>query len=183
MSTTTKLVTYQDWLEMPAADDVIQEVVNGEIVTMPPPKARHADVVEALAEVLKRQTDPRNTRVRVSMFGLVISTDPLVMRIPDLAVFHNSNVIVRDGYIHSAPELIVEVLSPANHRADREAKLRDYQALGVPEIWVVSPEARTFETLLLVGGKLTTTATLREGILHPARFPEVAVDISSIWPE
>jgi Uma2 family endonuclease len=183
MATTTKLVTYEEWLSMPQVDDAIQEVVNGEIVTMPAPKTLHGDVVESLADILKRQIDPAKVRVRISMFGLIIRQDPLIMRIPDLAMFHKSNVVELDGYIHSAPELVVEVLSPANTRRERERKLRDYESLGVPEIWVVSPEAQIFEVLLLKEETLTRVALLREGTLRPTQFPEVTVDIATVWPD
>jgi Uma2 family endonuclease len=103
--------------------------------------------------------------------------------VPDLALFRKSNMVVVDGYIHSAPELVVEVLSPANRRSEREAKLRDYESIGVPEIWVVSPESQTFEVLLLKEARLTTVALLREGSLRPTQFPEVTVDIATVWPD
>src|SRR5579872_6508950 len=166
MAISAKLVTYEEWLTMPEVSDAIEEVVNGEIVTMPPPKARHSDVVDALAAILNRQLDPARIRVRVSTFGLVIRESPLVMRIPDLAVFRKDNMVERDGYFRSAPELIVEVLSPANTRREREQKLRDYETLAAPEVWVLSPEARTIEVLLLDAGRLKTVSTLREGPLR-----------------
>src|SRR5439155_621006 len=122
-------------------------------------------------------------RVRISMFGLIIRRDPLAMRIPDLAVFIKSNVVEHDGYIHSAPELVVEVLAPANTRSERQAKLRDYESLGVPEVWVASPEACTIEVLVLADGKLRMVSTLREGQLRPKMFPQVAVDVASVWPD
>ena len=31
MATTTRTVTYEEWLNMPVVDDAIEEVVNGEI--------------------------------------------------------------------------------------------------------------------------------------------------------
>src|SRR5664279_423252 len=71
------------------------------------------------------------------------------LRIPDVAVFRKSTIVEQDGYIHSAPQLVVEVLSPGNTRRERERKLADYASLGVPEMWVVSPEARTVEVLYL----------------------------------
>jgi len=183
MAISAKLVTYEEWLTMPEVSDAIEEVVNGEIVTMPPPKARHSDVVDALAAILNRQLDPSRIRVRVSTFGLVIRENPLVMRIPDLAVFRKDKVVERDGYFRSAPELIVEVLSPANTRREREQKLRDYETFGAPEVWVLSPEARTFEVLLLDAGKLKSVSILREGQLRPSQFPEAVVDIVSVWPD
>ena len=65
---------------------------------------------------------------------------------------------------------MVEVLSPANTRSERSEKLRDYESLGVPEVWVVSPEAQTVEVLLLQNGQLATTKLLREGQLRPRAF-------------
>jgi Uma2 family endonuclease len=182
MATTSKILTYEEWLALPEVEGV-EEVVNGEIVKMPLNKVIHADIVENLADLLKSQVDRRTVQVRVSTFGLVIRRDPITTRVPDIAVFIRSNVIAQDGYIHSAPELVVEVLSPANTRAERAGKLRDYESLGVPEVWVVSPEAQTVEILLLQDGRLATTSLLREGQLKPTRFPEVSIDVSSIWPE
>ena len=75
----------------------------------------------------------------------------------------------------------MEVLSPANDRAERTEKLRDYQSLGVPEVWVISPEAQTVEVMLLKDGRLSTAALLREGLLKPTQFPDAGVDIASIW--
>jgi Uma2 family endonuclease len=162
----------------------VEEVVNGEIRKVQPTRIIHADTVENLADLLRAKLDRSTVQVVVTTFGLVIRKGPpLTMRVPDIAVFIRKNVIEQDGYIHSAPELVVEVLSPANTRSERAEKLKDYESLGVPEIWVVSPEAQTVEVLLLQNGHLTTTALLREGLLKPARFPEASVDIAGIWPK
>jgi Uma2 family endonuclease len=87
------------------------------------------------------------------------------------------------GYIHSAPQLAVEVLSPANTRARLTEKLADYASLGVPEVWLVSPEAATVEILLLEDGRLARSAILADGTLEPTRFPHVQIRISEIWPD
>jgi Uma2 family endonuclease len=182
MATTPKVLTYEEWLKLPEVEG-IEEVVNGEIQKMPPNKILHADIVENLADLLKASVDRKTIQVRVSTFGLVIHRDLLTTRVPDIAVFVRSQVVEQDGYIHSAPELIVEVLSPANTRPERESKLKDYESLGVPEVWVVSPEARTCEVLLLKDGRLQTTAVLREGQLQPSHLPGVSIDIAAIWPK
>src|ERR1700733_743604 len=177
MATTPKVLSYEDWLALPEVEGV-EEVVCGEIRKIPPNKLLHADTVENLADLLKAKVDRRTVQVRVSTFGLVIRREPLTTRVPDIAIFIRKNVIEQDGYIHSAPELVVEVLSPANTRSERTEKLKDYESLGVPEVWVVSPEAQTVEVLLLQNGHLTTTTLLREGLLKPTRFPDAAVDVA-----
>jgi Uma2 family endonuclease len=182
MATTPKILTYEEWLTLPEVEGV-EEVVKGEIRKMPPNKLIHADIVENLADLLKEKLDRRTIQVRVSTFGLVIRREPLTTRVPDIAVFIRSNVIEKDGYIHSPPELVVEVLSPANTRSERAEKLKDCESLGVPEVWVVSPEAHTVEVLLLQDGRLATATLVRHGQLTPQRFPEAAIDVASIWPQ
>ena len=177
-----RTVTYEDWLEMPEVQDAIEEVVNGEIRIMPAPNRIHSEIVEDLRDALVPQFDRTQVRVKISDFGLIIGTKPFTSRVPDLAVFIRSSIVERDGYIHSAPQLVVEVLSPGNTRAERAAKLDDYASLGVPEVWVVSPEARTVEVLLLEEGRYRRSQILAEGVLQPKLFPHVRVDVATIWP-
>ncbi len=181
MATTPKLLTYEEWLKLPEVEG-IEEVVNGEIRRMPPNKWNHASIIEQLADQLRSHLDRKAIWVVTTVFGLVIRREPVTARVPDIAVFVRSKMVERDGYIHSAPELIVEVLSPANTRAERAAKLRDYESLGAPEVWVLSPEAETLEVLQLQDGRLATTALLREGSIAPLHFPAAVVDVAAIWP-
>src|SRR5437588_3079153 len=182
MATTPKALTYEEWLKLPEVEG-IEEVVNGEIRRTPPNKIIHADTVENLTDLLKTKLDRNTVQVRVSTFGLVIRREPLTTRVPDIAVFIRKNVVEMDGYIHSAPELVIEVLSAANTRVERAEKLKDYGSLGVPEVWVVSPEARTVELLQLKGGQFAVVALRNEGQVAPLHFPEASIDIGSIWPK
>ncbi|MBZ5593209.1 MAG: Uma2 family endonuclease [Acidobacteriia bacterium] len=183
MGTTTRTVTYEEWLNMPVVEDAIEEVVNGEVRIMPPNKWKHAVIVENLSEALKGQVDRKAVRVVGSVFGLIVRKKPLTSRVPDLAVFLKQNIVERDGYIHSAPELVVEVLSPANTRRGMADKIRDNESMGVAELWIISPEAQTIEVVLLENGKLVTQGVVTQGQISPRRFPGVAVEVSSIWPD
>src|SRR5271156_1000088 len=129
MATTPKLLTYEDWLKLPVVEG-IEEVVNGEIRKMPPNKWNHALMVERLAHQLRSQLDSDAIFVITTIFGLVIRRSPVTTRVPDLAVFVKAEIVEQDGYIHSAPRLAVEVVSPGNTRAERTQKLRDYESLG-----------------------------------------------------
>jgi Uma2 family endonuclease len=179
-----RTVTYDEWISMPQVEDAIEEVVNGEIIVMPPAKSLHARIVQRLNRILDRQLDPDHTLLLSSSFGLVIRKQPLTCREPDLAVFDLAGIIEQDGYYHSAPQLAVEILSPSNTRLERAGKLADYAELGVLEVWVVSPEARTVEVLLLEAGALKRAQFVASGdTLKPKHFPHVQVDIAQIWPD
>jgi len=75
------------------------------------------------------------------------------------------------------------VLSPANTRLERAAKPRDYEQIRVPEVWVLSPEARTVEVLELQENQWRTPKILADGRISPAHFPGVSLDVTSIWPD
>src|ERR1041384_4422418 len=156
-------VTYEEWLQMPEVSEGIEEVVDGEIRIMPAPKWNHSEIVDRLARRINVQVDERDVTVKVAVFGLIIRKSPLTSRVPDLAVFERKSIVVRDGYIHTPPQLVVEVLSPANTRLERQEKLADYASLGVPEMWVFSPEARTVEVLVLEHGQFRRSAVLADG--------------------
>ena len=169
---------------MPEVQDAVEEVVNGEIRIMPPPDARHGDILDNLFFLIRSQVNPREVRVRLSEFGLIIRTHPLTSRVPDLAMFLTNTVVQKDGYIHSAPQLAVEVLSPANTRRERADKLADYASIGIPEIWVIAPQGETVEVLYLEDGHYIRAQLLASGdILKPKLFPHVQVDIAQIWPD
>jgi Uma2 family endonuclease len=54
-------------------------------------------------------------------------------------------VLGDDGYWHGAPDLVVEVFSPATERKDKIEKYRLYQKHGMREYWMVNPDARYLE--------------------------------------
>lgn len=180
MATLPKVITYEEWLELPVTQDGREEVVNGEIRIMPPNKLPHPYVVDDLTAAFRSQLDRKRTICIGSTFGLVIRKEPLTCRSPDIAIFERATMIEQDGYFHSAPQLVIEVLSPSETRKEIGEKLRDY---AVEEVWLVSPEARTVEVLGLQNGRLERLGLLAEGILRPKHFPTVQIDIAEIWPD
>lgn len=54
-----------------------------------------------------------------------------------------------DGYLHGAPDLCIEAVSPASAYYDRHKKPTIYARHGVREYWLVEPEARFIEIYTL----------------------------------
>jgi len=178
-----KTVTYEEWLTMPEVQDAIEEVVNGEIRIMPPAKMIHTWIAQRLRKSLERQLDDTRVQVFPAEVALIIRKSPLTTRVPDISVFIVESMVEKNGYVESPPQLVIEILSPANTRKRQQEKLADYAALGVPEVWVVSPEARNVEILLLEDNQLRRSQILAEGFLQPKLFPNVQIDITQIWPD
>ena len=174
MATLPRIVTYEDWLAMPVTQDGREEVVNGEIRIMPPNKLPHPDVIDNLTAAFHSQLDRRLAKCFASLFGLVIRKEPLTCRSPDIAVFLRSTMIEQDGYVHSAPQLVIEVLSPSETRKEIAAKLRDYESIGVEEVWLVSPgppPLRFFTSKMASSAfrRFWPRASYGQNIFHPSK--------------
>ena len=176
-------VTYDEWLRMPEVKGIAEEVVNGEIRHMPAPSWKHAGIIQNAYAQIRPQVDPHEVAVVISQFDLIIRRQPLYTRQPDLAMFLRKTIVEKDGRIHSAPQLIGEVLSPSSTRRGREELVSDYASLGVPEVWFFSPEVRAIEVLQLEDGGYHHIGAFAEGILKPLHFPNVQIDITRIWPD
>lgn len=82
------------------------------------------------------------------------------------------------------PDLVVEVISPSSRSKDSVRKLHDYAAIGVPELWLLDPEARTLERLLLREGIYSIVEALEgDQTFRPESFEGLEIDLGRLWHE
>lgn len=183
MATIPRLLTYDDWLRMPPVEDGTDEVVKGELRFMPPTRYPHAEIIQRLILGLARQVNEKQVAILGSNFGLMISREPLTCRSPDLALYWRDQMVIQDGLYTSPPGLIVEILTPSENRRRKEEKMGDYAAIGVPEVWLCSPQAQSVEVRQLSSGRMERKVILVEGTAEPLSFPGLKIDLREIWPE
>src|SRR5262245_6579284 len=162
MSTATqkKLLTAEEFFLLPdPGDGSQQELVRGEVITMPPPGGMHGVSCSKVDRKLGAYANEGNRgTVACNDTGFITERGPDSVRGPDVAYWSKEKLpVVPVGYIEVAPDMLVEVLSPSNTSKQIRAKLQEYFAKGVRMVWVVAPEDRT----------LTIYRTLDEGrVLH-----------------
>ena len=112
MSTSTRLINYEDSLAMP--ENRFEEIVHGESRIMPAPNKKHAYLIAKLLTVLTRQLDDSEYQILSQGAGLGIERVPLTYRLPDLMVFRTASLrrdktetARNDPYIWALPELVV----------------------------------------------------------------------------
>ncbi len=120
------------------------EVVHGELFVTPAPRAVHQLIVRRLTVAL----DVYLARHRVgavfsSPADISWSEDTLVQPDVFVAVLEEARTLDWRRMQHLL--LAIEVLSPTTARADRFAKRRLYQEIGVPVYWAVDPDTRVVE--------------------------------------
>lgn len=88
---------------------------------------------------------------------------------PDISVvLKNGRATVDDnGYIHGAPDLIVEVLSTGNSHYDLTKKKELYERFGVKEYWVVDPMTNQARGFQLQNGKYNSISEQVGKIISP----------------
>jgi Uma2 family endonuclease len=145
-----KLLTYEEYLALPEIEGRY-DIIDGELLMSPAPTPFHQRILINLILLLTPVVRERQLgEVLCAPLDVVICREPLRTRQPDLIFIRAERTdIIGDQLIEGAPDLIVEILSPSNTRAEVEKKLKDYAAIGVSECWLVSPEAQIIEVLRL----------------------------------
>lgn len=86
--------------------------------------------------------------------------------------------------IEGDPDLVVEIISPSNTRAEIENKLADYASLNVRECWLVYPQVCAVEVLRLEGGKWRRAYIRGAGErIESAVLPGLELDITEIFED
>jgi Uma2 family endonuclease len=186
MSTSTRLINYEDSLTMP--ENRFEEIVHGESRIMPPPNRKHVDLIDELLNILLHGIDTRKYRVTASGAGLGIERVPLTYRIPDLMVFRAEayrrdrvETAENDPYIWTVPDLIVECLSPANRKGSIRELLADYTGIAAPEVWLLDPKPAGFTSYRYESGALRQALAMERGRVTPLLLPNVTVDLDALW--
>jgi Uma2 family endonuclease len=139
--------TYEDLVAMPD-DGRRYEIIEGELFEMPAPILDHARVIANLIAMLI----PLVSKLSGQWFTAPVDVffpgaDPVQ---PDILVLLPGwqGTLARRG-VEGAPDLLIEVVSPASRQHDLLTKRALYGLAGVREYWLVDPEARTVDVLTL----------------------------------
>ena len=158
MTTTTRRMTLEEYLDYDDGTDTRYELVNGELAeVLSESDLNNLIAVYLLAEFLRFipvQLLRRGTEVVVN--GYRTTT-----RIPDLMVLTEDLATALTGAKRSVvmpdmppPVLVVEVVSPGttNEARDYRYKRSEYAARSIAEYWVVDPQQAQITVLTLVAG-------------------------------
>ena len=139
--------TYDDLFSLPE-DGRRYEIIEGELYEMPAPNLVHATIVINCIALLLPIVSALGGRVFTAPLDVFFEgADPVQ---PDIVVIlpgWPGNLALRGP--EGAPDLLIEVLSPANRGHDVLTKRALYARAGVREFWIVDPVSRGVEVLTL----------------------------------
>ncbi|NJR51719.1 MAG: Uma2 family endonuclease [Leptolyngbyaceae cyanobacterium CSU_1_3] len=154
MTTTTRRMTLEEYLDYDDGTDTRYELVNGELAEVP----SESDLTMILLFVIGQFVNPKLLRRGTE---IVVNGYRTTTRIPDLMVLTEDLAAALSGSKRSIvmpdmppPALVVEIVSPgtANEARDYRYKRSEYAARSIAEYWIVDPQQARITVLTLVAG-------------------------------
>ena len=188
MTHTPLKLTFEQYLEYDDGTDNRYELCNGELVPVPSESFLNGRITRFLfaqfMTILGFDRVIPNV-LEVQVFGKTQN------RFPDLAVImevhlellDKRQIITQDM---PPPQLAVEVVSPYrnqrddNYKRDYIEKRQQYERRGIPEYWIVDPQAQVVIVLLLVGGKYQATEFSGSQRIVSRTFPELELTAEQV---
>lgn len=159
--TTTRLLTYEDYLRTPEMMKRF-EIVNGVMEFMTPaPSRAHQHCIGELHVAMKNAAG--KGFVYLAPYDLVINRNPLRTRQPDLFFVRPERAHILKDRLDEGPDVVVEVLSPSNLKKAVVEKLADYANIGVTECWMVDLGSQTLEVWRNEKGQFRPEVKFRAG--------------------
>ena len=141
--------TYREYAMLP--DDERFEIVDGVLYMAPAPNTGHQSVSNLIATHLTIHIQFTG-KGHIFTAPCDVELSPTMVVQPDVIVVLQDNAgIISPSRIVGAPDLIIEIASPATAGYDRREKQDAYARAGVKEYWIADPAARTVEVLILDG--------------------------------
>lgn len=164
-STPTRLMTFEEFAQLPWPGDERYELRDGEMIRVPPPILGHSKIQETVRRLLDRAAAGAGT-VFIEL-GFRPRTER-EYRIADVAYTANERLARMDtnGHFEGSPELIVEVISPSNTAVEMAEKRALYLETGCLEFWVIIPKHRRVDVSTPDG----RTITYKSGDQIPLMF-------------
>lgn len=142
MTVQERLYTVQDLAKLPE-DGMRHELLKGRLITMPPPKRDHGAVATWTAVLLTNYVEAHHLGSVIAEIGFLVSEDPDTVLAPDVAFISEARLPEFSGaYDRLGPDLVVEVISPANTAEEMSEKVEAFFAAGTRLIWIIYPKTR-----------------------------------------
>ena len=162
------------------APDERVELLNGEIIVMPPINEWHASRVGRLTNALPIHFQGQAIVWVQSPVRLNDGSEPQ----PDVMLLQWRDDFYGGGHPGPSDVLLLIEVSDTTVDYDRSAKLAAYAAAGIPEVWIASRRDRRIESYADPTGDAYATVRYYEPgeSISPQAFPDVVLQVDQIIP-
>ena len=137
----------EDYFTLPT--NRLVEYADHSIEVLPWPTTNHQLISGMLSSALYAFLKAQMPKATVLFAPLPIRLWANKYREPDIMVMLDDHRSRRHQHFWDAPDLVMEVVALDNCQLDIETKRHEYARAGIPEYWIVDPEAETITVLTL----------------------------------
>ena len=153
--------TYEDYLNTPEGERY--ELLDGELVLVASPNEEHQLASVKLVSLMYPYVASRDLGWVFHAPSDIVFSDTEVVQ-PDLMFISKEREHIRTAAnVRGAPDLVVEILSPATSKWDWKYKRELYAKYEVKEYWIIDPVNRIVTVMLLRDGVLEIAGAYVEG--------------------
>lgn len=138
-------MTFEEFERLPDGPEDL-ELLEGELVEMPPPERSHMEDTKHLFKLLDAAVEDRRTKqteVLGEVFmemGYLLTSDPRSWLRPDVSITHPNQPGAK--YYEGAPLMVFEVVSAEDRATNLIRKVRLFLRHGAQEVWLIYPVTR-----------------------------------------
>lgn len=167
-----------DWAKTP--EDFRAELIEGHIILSPAPFFDHQFLSSLINDHLKKIAKKHGDLVMYAPFDVELSKITTLQ--PDLLYLTAERIKQIKKFMHGAPDVIVEIISPSARKRDRIKKFSLYQKHKVPEYWLFDPVKQTAEFWVLKKGNYQE-AVVEKKRYQSTHVPHLSLNLSLLWKE
>lgn len=183
-------LTFEEYLTYEDETDNRYELIDGELVTLPPESEPNTAIVSYLFLVLVNTGIPwRCIKLHLCEIQVpILREGDAANRYPDLVVLQPEHILLTATRLTITqtmppPQLVVEVVSPGRvgRERDYDRKRAQYAARGIPEYWIVDPQEQMVAVLRLESGQYVEVGVFQgeQALVSPA-FPQLSLTAQQV---
>ncbi|MBF0321069.1 MAG: Uma2 family endonuclease [Nitrospirae bacterium] len=162
----------------------LTEIINGEEVVSPSPLRKHQEIVKRLNRVIDRHVEANGLGKFYFSPLDVILEEGLNRLQPDLLFISKENTAIEQDWIRGVPDMVCEIISPGSYDRDVFVKKAIYEKYGVPEYWVVLPDFKAIEVLIIDNGRYARHSYAElEGVVTSKAIEGLRVNIKDVFED
>jgi len=187
-SSKTNYLTFEEYLADDDGTDTHYELVDGELVEMPPESDENNDIARMLLFELAKH-------LPVSLLAykdteIEVTGRRARCRLPDLLVHTDASKAALTGTRRATitrdmppPALVIEVVSPGQTNRDRDYRYKrtEYAAREIGEYWIVDPETKQVTVCQWDNGLYADTVYGESARIQSALVPNFALTPAEIF--
>lgn len=182
-------LTLAEYLAYADGTDTKYELVQGELVAMAQPTGIHGGICEFINDTLRAEIQrlqlPLISKQELIAVQTTYISSKITCRIPDVTVITHEQwegikfceAVLKE----TAPLLVVEVVSDSSRNIDYRKKRIEYNAIEIPEYWIIDFSDRKVSVLLLNNDLYEEIIYRDQDQIQSQLFPELKLIAKEIF--